>query len=168
MKKLGVILLSILLLAACSGKGEAEKVVTTYLDDLVDGKENYDLYTGNELQGITDYEITGSEELDKEKKTLHYTSENWELVSTKDYASFDEFKADQKESFSSYEVLQDDANNLELWDGESYSEVFEYDVTVERAEGDQQDVEIVVEGATVDDGNGNPEDGYVIRDVNIQ
>jgi hypothetical protein len=106
--------------------------------------------------------------LEKQKKTLHYTSQNWELVSTKDYASFDEFKADQKEQFSSYEVLQDDANNLELWDGESYIEVFKYDATAERAEDENQDVEIIVEGATVDDGNGGPEDGYVIREVNIQ
>jgi hypothetical protein len=168
MKKLLIILLSSITLTACSENSEPEIVVTTYLDDLVDGEANYDLYSGDELQGITDYELTGSEELDQKKKTLLYTSENWELVSTKDYNSFDEFKAAQKEQFTSYEILQDDANNLELWDGESYSEVFKYNATVDHTDGGQQDVELIVEGATVDSGNGEPEDGYVIREVNIQ
>lgn len=168
MKKWVIILLSSITLAACSGNSDSEKVVTTYLDDLIEGEVNYDLYSGNELQGITDYELTGSKELEEKKKTLLYTSENWELVSTKDFSTFDEFKEDQKEQFSSFEVLQDDENTLELWDGESYSEVFKYNATVDRTEGEQQEVEFIVEGATVDNGTGEPEDGYVIREVNIQ
>ncbi|NMH68634.1 hypothetical protein HF072_07550 [Bacillus sp. RO3] len=168
MKKWVIILLSSITLTACSGNNESEEVVTTYLDDLVDGEANYDLYSGNELEGISDYELTGSEELDQKKKTFLYTSHNWKLVDTKNFSNFDEFKKDQKKQFSSFEVIQDDENTLELWDGESYSKVFKYNATVDRAEGSQQDVELIVEGATVDNGNGEPEDGYVIREVSIQ
>ncbi|WP_034757834.1 hypothetical protein [Rossellomorea vietnamensis] len=168
MKKWAIILFLSITLTACSGNSESEKVVTTYLDDLVDGEENYDIYSGSELQGIKDYELTGSEELEQKKKTLLYTSDNWKLVDTKNFSSFDEFKEDQKKQFSSFKVLQDDENTLELWDGESYSEVFKYNATVDRAEGSQQDVELIVEGAAVDDGTGKAEDGYVIREVNIQ
>ena len=178
------VLLAILFLSGCGSENQAKKTAEGYMNAVKQGDqyEAFDADVG--FIDVFDYEYLQTLEESQEKDTTGWTYEMWESVygdaSDPLYPSFESYKESELEYIESqsasgkkYEVIQNDNQALEYWDGESYNDVFKFLYNVEIANETGQKVykkaEITVkEGLVRDEKKDEYVDGFVITEVYIR
>ena len=180
MKKL-IALILILFLAACGGENEAQTTAEDYMDAVKNGNEFEALEATEGFIDVFGYEYLQTLNSSEEKKTRVLSYSLWEsLYGDKTdplYPTFEEYKEAEIETQKSldrnYEIIKDDDESLEYWDGESYYNVYEflYNVEIANELGDKifKKAEITVEeGLVWDESKEDYVDGYVITDIYLR
>ena len=174
----GILLFFILvmMLTGCSNtEDQAKKVVDQYLQAVHDGDEVY-RYLDVGLEGlidVIDFEYLRALETEEIKDTREYDMDFYRRVLADEYDTFKEFREEQIDIHSDYEVLENSVDTLILWDGESYvdNHRFLYNVELVNAAGEKlyKKVEFYVEEDLVRDKIGDEfEEGYTIVDIHIR
>ncbi|MCC2249060.1 hypothetical protein JUJ52_03685 [Virgibacillus sp. AGTR] len=179
MKKLLVFVILAFTLMGCSEESKAKNTAEEYMDSVKNGDEFEEIIAEEEFIDVFDYEYlkTIDEYEEKEIKTLKFSI--WESVYGEEsdplYPTFEEYKKSYIEPMEAagkdYEIIKDNGEVLEYWDGETYKKVYEllYNVEIANELGEKiyKKAEITVEESVVEDGD-DLKEGFIISDINLR
>jgi hypothetical protein len=185
LKKLVLAIVAILFLSGCGSEDRAKKTAEEYMDAVKQGDEYAGLEAEEGFIDVFNYEYLQTLDEYQEKDTRELTYDLWDSIYGDDpdalYPTFEDYKKAEFESIeimqeskdTKYEILQDDSQTLEYWDGESYYDVYTFLYNVEIANEAGQKVykkaEITVEEGLVKDKKKDEYvDGFVIAEVYIR
>lgn len=164
MKKVLLVVAMVLLLTGCNNSEDnAKQTAEDYMDAVKNGNEfeNIDLIEG--FIDVFNYEYLQTLETEKVKDTITFDRNAWEMSFQDEHPTFEDYKNNNKELFSDYEVLTDNDNELEIWDGETYNNIYTllYNVEIANEQGEKifKKAEITVKEF---------EDDYVITDIYLR
>lgn len=144
------------------------------MDDVKNGEEEKNLDIGVEgFIDVFDYEYLKTLDSEEEKDTTTFNYSSWEMSYKDEFSTYEDYKETNREIFADYEVLVDNAYELELWDGESYNNVFKllYNVEIANELGEKlyKKAEITVkEGLVRNKADTDYIDGYEITDIYLR
>lgn len=178
-KKLLVFVILAFTLMGCSEESKAKNTAEEYMDSVKNGDEFEEIIAEEEFIDVFDYEYlkTIDEYEEKEIKTLKFSI--WESVYGEEsdplYPTFEEYKKSYIEPMEAagkdYEIIKDNGEVLEYWDGETYKKVYEllYNVEIANELGEKiyKKAEITVEESVVEDGD-DLKEGFIISDINLR
>ncbi|MEN2464708.1 hypothetical protein [Ornithinibacillus sp. JPR2-1] len=171
MKRLIFIAIVLLLLTACGSENGAKKAAEGYMDAVKVG-DKFDAFKASEgFIDVFDYEflqVVDKQEI-QDTRTIDY--DFWKDYETEYYDSFLDYKDYYKELYDGYEILEDNDDELILWDGKSYYDVYTllYNVEIANGKGEKlfKKAEITVEEGIYWDGD-DYKDGWIITDVYLR
>lgn len=174
-----ILIICFFLLAGCGKENKARETAEDYMDAVKNGDDYEDLYLDEGFIDLFSYEYLKTLDPPKEKDTRTVEYDFWEEFYKDEtdtlFPTFDEYKQSYLDTEDTlereYEILQDDNEILEYWDGESYKEIHKFLYNVEIADEFGQKLykkaEITVEMGLVEEGE-DYKDGYVITDVYLR
>ncbi|VVM35137.1 hypothetical protein [Terribacillus sp. AE2B 122] len=183
MKQLVFGLILLLCLVGCSsaqGEGGARGTAEDYMDAVKSGSDEASDYIDWEAEGfidVFDYEYLETIDETEIQDTQVYSYDLWHDVYAEDYATFDDFKEFEKELFHNvkgdYEIIQDNQETLELWDGKSYKTKYTllYNVEIANEFGEKiyKKAEITLSPDLVmRDGDDEFVEGFVVSDIYLR
>lgn len=183
-KRIGIIFISLVALMLSiniftSFGGEerqARKTVENYMDAVRKGEEFDALKTLEGFYDVFDYEYLRTLDVRQEKDTTKFSYDVYKNFYSTTYSTFQEYKQEKIEYYSALwgdlEIIENDHEELIIWDGESYYNVytFLYNVEIANEFGEKiyKKAEFTVEPGTYFEEDNELVDGWVITDIYLR
>lgn len=183
-KRIGIIFISLVALMLSiniftSFGGEerqARKTVEKYMDAVRKGEEFDAIKTLEGFYDVFDYEYLRTLDVRQEEDTTRFSRDHWEFAYKETFPTWQEFKEYEidvyKSNWDTIKIIKDTDEELVIWDGESYYNVyvFLYNVEIANEFGEKiyKKAEFTVEPGTYFDESNELVDGWVITDIYLR
>ncbi|MDC3412498.1 hypothetical protein [Terrihalobacillus insolitus] len=178
MKNILLVIILIVLMTGCSNDQESQaiNVSENYMEAVKTGGEvDKYLETNEGFIDVFDYDYLKTIETDKEKDLQTFDYNLYTDVYADEYPTFEEYKEFELDILEKldkpYEIIKDNGEELVVWDGESYKEIYKllYNVEIANELGQKiyKKAEITIEPGMVEI-DGDFEKRYVITNIYLR